>query len=69
MNKQTSSQLPILFQSRDIALDSFYCGKWEKISKSSRGIDLDQIMPNVELIRGLFISYNIYSFIYISLRS
>ena len=33
-----------------------------KVSKSNREIDLDWTMPNVELIRGLFISYNIFEF-------
>ena len=34
-------------QSRDIGLDSLYCGKWRKISKSR---DPDRTMPNVELV-------------------
>ena len=38
-------------QSRDIGLDSLYCGKSRKISKSCSDLDLDRIMPNVELIR------------------
>ena len=42
-------------------LDSLYCGKWRKISKSRRDLDLDQKMPNVELIRAIFIYYNICS--------
>ena len=29
-----------------IILDSLYCGKWEKISKSNRDLDLDRTMPN-----------------------
>ena len=33
-----------------------------KNSKSSRDLDLERTMPNVELIRGLFISYNIFEF-------
>ena len=30
--------------------------------KSNRDFDLDRTMPNVELIQGLFISYNIFEF-------
>ena len=30
--------------------------------KVNRDLDLDRTMPNVELIRGLFISYNIFEF-------
>ena len=26
-------------------IDSLYCGKWEKISKSNRDLDLDRTMP------------------------
>ena len=37
---------------------SMYCGKWRKISKSSRDLDLDRTMPNVELVRAIFIYYN-----------
>ena len=40
-------------QSWDIGLDSLYCGKWRKISKSHRDLDLDQTMPNVELVRAI----------------
>ena len=32
-----------------MGLDILYCGKWRKISKSRRDLDLDQTMPNVEL--------------------
>ena len=31
-----------------MGLDSLYCGKWRKISKSRRDLDLDRTMPNVE---------------------
>ena len=41
-----------------MGLDSLYCGKWRKISKSRR--DLDQTMPNVELVR-LFSYTTIFS--------
>ena len=43
-------------QSREIRLDSLYCGKWRKILKSRHDLDLDKTMPNVELVRAIFIS-------------
>ena len=43
-----------------MGLDSLYCGKWRKISKSHRDLDLDQTMPNVELVRAIFIYYSIF---------
>ena len=60
-------------QSWDIGLDSLYCGKWRKISKSRCDLDLDRTMPNVELfsytticssfkwIEPLFLSYHVHS--------
>ena len=39
---------------------SLYCGKWRKISKSCHDLDLEWAMPNVELIREIFIYYNIF---------
>ena len=41
-----------------ISLDSLYCGKWETISKSSRELDIELTMPNVKIIRGIFIYLN-----------
>ena len=41
-----------------MGLDSLYCGKWRKISKSRRDLDLDRTMPNVELVRAIFIYYS-----------
>ena len=38
-------------QSSYIGLDTLYCGKWRKLSKSHYDLDLDRTMPNVELIR------------------
>ena len=37
-----------------MGLDSLYCGKWRKISKSRCDLDLDRTMPNVELVRAYF---------------
>ena len=37
-----------------MGLDSLYCGKWRKISKSRRDLDLDRTMPNVERVRAIF---------------
>ena len=31
-------------------LDSLYCGKWRKISKSLSDLDLNQTIPNVKLV-------------------
>ena len=42
-----------------MGLDSLYCGKWRKISKLRRDLDLDRTMPNVELVRAIFILYPI----------
>ena len=39
-----------------------YCGKWRKISKSRRDLDLDQTMPNVEHVRAIFIYYKLFKF-------
>ena len=41
-----------------IGPDSLYCGKFRNISKSHHDHDLDRTMPNVELIRAIFIYYN-----------
>ena len=41
-----------------MGLDSLYCGKWRKISKSRS--DLDRTMPNVKLVRAIFICYNMF---------
>ena len=49
-------------QGRDIGLDSLYCGKWRKFSKSCCGLDLDRTMPNVELVRAISIYYNMFKF-------
>ena len=46
----------------EIGLDSLYCGKWRKISKSRRDLDLDWTMPNVELVQAIFIYYNMFKF-------
>ena len=45
-----------------MGLDSLYCGKWRKISKSHCDLGLDGTKPNVELIRDIFIYYNIFKF-------
>ena len=38
------------FQSSDKRLDSLYCGKWRKILQLRCDLDLDQTMPNGELV-------------------
>ena len=36
--------------------------KCRKISKSRRDLDLDRTMPNVELVRAIFIYYSMFKF-------
>ena len=38
-----------------MGLDSLYCGKWRKNSKSRHDLDLDQTMFSVELIQAIYI--------------
>ena len=45
-------------QSLDLGPDSLYGGKCRKILKSRRDLDLDQKMPNVEIVQDIFIYYN-----------
>ena len=40
-------------QSLVIGPDSLYCGKWRKFWNAYRDLDLDCIIPNVELIRAI----------------
>ena len=47
INIHTESQFPNMFQTLDVSLDSLYFEKWRK---SSRDLDLDWTMPNVELV-------------------
>ena len=42
--------------------DSLYCGKWRKISKSHHDLDLGPTMPNIDLVRVIFLSYNVFKF-------
>ena len=46
-NRHTKSQFSNICQSGDIGLDSLYCDKWRKISKSRCDLDLDWTMSNV----------------------
>ena len=41
---------------------SLYCCKWRKISKSRRDLDLGPTMPNIELVRVIFIYFNVFKF-------
>ena len=36
------------------------CGKWRKISKSRSDLDLGPTMPSIELVRDIFIYYNVF---------
>ena len=38
--------------------DSLYCGKWRKMSHH----DLDLALPNIELVRDIFIYYDVLKF-------
>ena len=42
--------------------DSLYCGKWRQISKSHSDLDLGPTMPNIELVRDIFIYHNVVQF-------
>ena len=42
--------------------DSLYCDNWRKISMSPHDLDLGPAMPNVELVRDIFIYYNVIKF-------
>ena len=41
---------------------SLYCGKWRKISKSQHDLNLGPTMPNIELVRDIFIYYDVLKF-------
>ena len=40
--------------------ESLYCSKWRKISKLCH--DLDPTMPNIELVRDIFLYCNVFKF-------
>ena len=42
--------------------ESLYCSKWKNISKSCRDLDLGPTMPNIKLVRFIFIYYNVFKF-------
>ena len=42
--------------------DNLYCGKWRKISKLCHDLDLGPAMPNIELVRDIFIYYDVLKF-------
>ena len=39
-----------------------FCSKWRKISKLYRDLDLGPTMPNIDLVRDIFIYYNVFKF-------
>ena len=55
-------KLPSLHQSLVIGPDSLYCGKWRKISKSNRDLDLHPTMPIIKLVRDICIYYSVFQF-------
>ena len=42
--------------------NSLYCAKSRKLSKLRRDLDLGLTMPNIELVRVIFIYYNVFKF-------
>ena len=42
--------------------DSLHCNKWRKISKLHHDLDLGLAMPNIELVRDIFIYYDVLKF-------
>ena len=46
---------------------NLYCNKWRKISKSHCDLDLGPTMPNIELVRVIFIYTTMYlNFIFLN---
>ena len=43
-------------------VDSLYCGKWRKISKSHRDLDIDPTMHIIKRVRDIFIYNNVFKF-------
>ena len=43
-----------------VCIDSLYCGKWRKISKSNHDLDLGPTMPIIKLVRVIFICYDAF---------
>ena len=41
--------------------DNLYCGKWKKISKLRSDLDLGLTMPNIKLVRDIFLYTTMYS--------
>ena len=42
--------------------ESLYCGKWGKFLKGYSDLDLNPMMLNNELVRAIFIYYNVFQF-------
>ena len=45
-----------------IGPDSLYCGKWGKFLNAYSDLDLDPTKLNIELVRAIFIYYNVIQF-------
>ena len=45
-----------------IGPDSLYCGKWGKFLNAYSDLDLDPTKLNIELVRAIFICYNVFQF-------
>ena len=55
-------KIPSLYQSSTIGPDSLYCGKWGKFLNAYSDLDLDLMKLNIELVRVIFIYYNVFRF-------
>ena len=42
--------------------DSLYCAKWGKFLNAYSDLDLDPMKLNIELVRDIFIYYNVFRF-------
>ena len=45
-----------------IGPDSLYCGKWGKSLNAYSDLDLDPTKLNIELVRTIFMYYNVFRF-------
>ena len=54
--------LNINFLAKVIGPDSLYCGKWGKLLKAYSDLDLHPTVLNIELVRAIFIYYNVFQF-------
>ena len=51
-----------MYQSWVMGPYSLYCSKWRKISKLCNELDLGLAMPNIKIVRDIFIYYHSFKF-------